>query len=135
MTNSFHEKLGEGRYGIVYKVNLADGQQVAVKILKELKETVEEFVDELEDWNTYIENAIQEFYILTLNLKIFFWINNFVQNYDILILEIIGGRQNYKNGASDNSENYFPIGSMKILNKEIFLQGVCSTKKKKMILS
>ncbi|MED6140221.1 hypothetical protein PIB30_091111 [Stylosanthes scabra] len=47
MTNSFKEKLGEGGYGIVYKASLADGQQVAVKILKESKGSVEEFVDEV----------------------------------------------------------------------------------------
>ncbi|MED6223817.1 hypothetical protein PIB30_077833 [Stylosanthes scabra] len=47
MTNSFHKKLGEGGYGIVYKANLADGQQVAVKILKESKGSVEEFIDEV----------------------------------------------------------------------------------------
>ncbi|MED6186724.1 hypothetical protein PIB30_069478 [Stylosanthes scabra] len=46
MTNSFKEKLGEGGYGIVYKASLANGQQVAVKILKESKGSVKEFVDE-----------------------------------------------------------------------------------------
>ncbi|MED6120971.1 hypothetical protein PIB30_025748 [Stylosanthes scabra] len=40
-------KLGEGGYGIVYKASLADGQQVAVKLLKESKGSVEEFVDEV----------------------------------------------------------------------------------------
>ncbi|MED6120970.1 hypothetical protein PIB30_025747 [Stylosanthes scabra] len=47
MTNSFHNKLGEGGYGIVYKASLVDGQQVAVKILKESKGSVEEFIDEV----------------------------------------------------------------------------------------
>ncbi|MED6120984.1 hypothetical protein PIB30_025761 [Stylosanthes scabra] len=48
MTNSFKEKLGEGGYGIVYKASLANnGQQVAVKILKESKGSVKEFVDEV----------------------------------------------------------------------------------------
>ncbi|MED6120973.1 hypothetical protein PIB30_025750 [Stylosanthes scabra] len=47
MTKSFSEKLGEGGYGIVYKASLADGQQVAVKILKESKGSVEEFIDDV----------------------------------------------------------------------------------------
>ncbi|XP_015948019.1 receptor protein kinase TMK1-like [Arachis duranensis] len=47
MTKLFSEKLGEGGYGIVYKASLADGQQVAVKILKESKGSVEEFIDEV----------------------------------------------------------------------------------------
>ncbi|MED6186722.1 hypothetical protein PIB30_069476 [Stylosanthes scabra] len=47
MTNSFKEKLGEGGYGIVYKASLANSEQVAVKILKESKGTVKEFVDDV----------------------------------------------------------------------------------------
>ncbi|KAL4343100.1 hypothetical protein AHAS_Ahas11G0044600 [Arachis hypogaea] len=47
MINSFYEKLEEGGYGIRYKASLHDGRQVAVKILKEPKENVEEFVNEI----------------------------------------------------------------------------------------
>ncbi|RYR27843.1 hypothetical protein Ahy_B01g051905 [Arachis hypogaea] len=47
MINSFYEKLEEGGYGIRYKASLHDGRQVAVKILKEPKENVEEFVNEV----------------------------------------------------------------------------------------
>ncbi|MED6180486.1 hypothetical protein PIB30_010701 [Stylosanthes scabra] len=47
MTNSFNEKLGEGGYGVVYKASLINGQQLAVKILKELKGSGEEFVNEV----------------------------------------------------------------------------------------
>ncbi|MED6120978.1 hypothetical protein PIB30_025755 [Stylosanthes scabra] len=47
MTKWFSEKLGEGGYGIVYKASIADGQQVAVKVLKESKGSVEEFIDEI----------------------------------------------------------------------------------------
>ncbi|KAL4393225.1 hypothetical protein AHAS_Ahas02G0030700 [Arachis hypogaea] len=35
----------EGGYSIVYKANLADGEEVAVKILKQSKGSVEEFID------------------------------------------------------------------------------------------
>ncbi|XLT56369.1 hypothetical protein HN873_048973 [Arachis hypogaea] len=47
MTNSFQEELGKGGFGIVYKGSLNDGCQLAVKILKEMKGSVEEFVNEV----------------------------------------------------------------------------------------
>ncbi|MED6122094.1 hypothetical protein PIB30_036608 [Stylosanthes scabra] len=47
MTNSFREKLGQGGYGTVYKASLVDGRQLAVKVLKESKGSVEEFVNEV----------------------------------------------------------------------------------------
>jgi RIO-like serine/threonine protein kinase len=37
MTNSFGDKLGQGGYGVVYKVSLPDSRQVAVKIINESK--------------------------------------------------------------------------------------------------
>ncbi|XP_030960794.1 PR5-like receptor kinase [Quercus lobata] len=47
MTNSFKDKLGQGGYGGVYKGKLQDGCFVAVKVLKESKGNVEEFLNEV----------------------------------------------------------------------------------------
>ncbi|KAJ1282711.1 hypothetical protein BS78_03G072000 [Paspalum vaginatum] len=47
ITGSFKEKLGEGGYGLVFKGNLEDGRQVAVKILKGSKGNGVEFVNEV----------------------------------------------------------------------------------------
>ncbi|KAH6803681.1 PR5-like receptor kinase [Perilla frutescens var. frutescens] len=47
MTNSFKDKLGQGGYGIVYKGELPDGQLVAVKVLTEIHENAEEFINEV----------------------------------------------------------------------------------------
>ncbi|CAL4962001.1 unnamed protein product [Urochloa decumbens] len=47
MTKSFAAKLGQGGFGAVYKGNLSDGQQVAVKMLKDTKGDGEEFMNEV----------------------------------------------------------------------------------------
>ncbi|XLU55553.1 hypothetical protein S245_050201 [Arachis hypogaea] len=47
MTNSFHDKLGKGGYGIVYKACLSDGRLVAVKVLTESSGSGEEFLNEV----------------------------------------------------------------------------------------
>ncbi|XP_057756654.1 receptor-like kinase TMK4 [Arachis stenosperma] len=47
MTNSFHDKLGKGGYGIVYKACLSDGCPMAVKVLTESSGSGEEFLNEV----------------------------------------------------------------------------------------
>ncbi|XP_014511990.1 LEAF RUST 10 DISEASE-RESISTANCE LOCUS RECEPTOR-LIKE PROTEIN KINASE-like 2.5 [Vigna radiata var. radiata] len=47
VTNCFRNKLGQGGFGSVYKGKLQDGRYVAVKILNELKDDGEEFINEV----------------------------------------------------------------------------------------
>ncbi|KAF8030623.1 hypothetical protein BT93_E2916 [Corymbia citriodora subsp. variegata] len=47
MTNSFSERLGQGGFGVVYKGKAKDGCLVAVKILTDLKNSAEEFINKV----------------------------------------------------------------------------------------
>ncbi|KAK8686691.1 hypothetical protein V6N13_125714 [Hibiscus sabdariffa] len=47
MTNSFHEQLGKGGYGSVFKGKLPDGHLVAVKLLNTSKGDGQDFINEV----------------------------------------------------------------------------------------
>ncbi|KQJ85871.1 hypothetical protein BRADI_4g02168v3 [Brachypodium distachyon] len=47
MTRNFAEKLGQGGFGVVYRGDLSGGRQIAVKMLKDSKADVEEFINEV----------------------------------------------------------------------------------------
>ncbi|GJN18006.1 hypothetical protein PR202_gb05117 [Eleusine coracana subsp. coracana] len=47
MTKSFAHKLGHGGYGAVYRGNLPDGREIAVKMLKDTEDDGEDFMNEV----------------------------------------------------------------------------------------
>eukprot|EP01018_Ginkgo_biloba_P021707 Gb_02678 [translate_table: standard] len=47
ITNNFAHKLGKGGFGVVYKGNLSNGSQVAVKLLDESKQSEKQFMNEV----------------------------------------------------------------------------------------
>jgi chitinase len=47
MTKSFANKLGQGGYGTVYRGNMPDGREIAVKMLKGMEGDGEEFMNEV----------------------------------------------------------------------------------------
>jgi len=59
VTDSFKHKLGQGGFGSVYKGQLHDGRYIAVKILTELKDSGEEFMNEVASiWGTSHVNIV-----------------------------------------------------------------------------
>ncbi|VAI13085.1 unnamed protein product [Triticum turgidum subsp. durum] len=52
MTGTFAEKLGQGGFGVVYRGGLSSGRQIAVKMLKNSKSDVEEFINEVASIST-----------------------------------------------------------------------------------
>ncbi|QHO09758.1 Receptor-like kinase [Arachis hypogaea] len=137
MTNFFGEKLGQGGFGVVYKGSLSDGRHVAVKILKESKGNGEEFngeefINEVANFCPKIADfglakiCTKKESIVSLQYargtvgyvapevynQIYSGVSRVshksdVYSYGKLILEVIGGKENYNDKDTRTSEIYF----------------------------
>ncbi|KAI9088108.1 hypothetical protein K1719_030085 [Acacia pycnantha] len=108
MTNYFEVKLGEGGYGNVFKGNIANNYPVAVKIsdfgLAKLCSKTHSIVSMLDTRGTFGYIAPEV------------WNRNFggvsyksdVYSYGMLILEMVGGKQNIESEMGDSSDMYLP---------------------------
>ncbi|KAK8525897.1 hypothetical protein V6N12_020384 [Hibiscus sabdariffa] len=132
MTNSFHEQLGKGGYGSVFKGKLPDGHLVAVKLLNTTKGDGQDFINEVANENFLPK--ISDFglaKLCTTRESIVSMLEargtigyiapevfcrsvggvshkSDVYSYGMVILEMVGGRKNVDVGVSQTEEIYFP---------------------------
>ncbi|XP_050275169.1 LEAF RUST 10 DISEASE-RESISTANCE LOCUS RECEPTOR-LIKE PROTEIN KINASE-like 2.1 [Quercus robur] len=113
MTKSFNNKLGQRGYGCVYKGQLQDGCFMAVKVLEESKGNGEEFINE-------VASISRTSHVNIVTLKGFcsegskraliyeLMPNGSLENYGMMVLEMVGGRKNVDVTVNFSSEIYFP---------------------------
>ncbi|XP_042484394.1 PR5-like receptor kinase, partial [Macadamia integrifolia] len=131
MTNSFKDKLGGGGYGDVFKGKLLDGRLVVVKILNDSKGNGEEFINEVASISrTSHVNIVALlgycFEGIRRALVYEFMPNGSLDNYRIMVLEMVGGRKNVKVSVDHTSEIYFPHWIYKNFqqDQELELEGI-----------
>ncbi|XP_048136851.1 probable receptor-like protein kinase At5g39020 [Rhodamnia argentea] len=127
MTNSFEEKLGQGGYGCMYKGQLRDSLMV-VKLLKKLKGNVEEFFNEVVSKSTTshvnVVNFLGYYFEGSKRALVYeFMPNGSLENYGMMVLEMVGGRKNIEVGVDHTSEIYFPDRRLE-LQEELGLHGI-----------
>ncbi|KAF4360785.1 hypothetical protein F8388_015108 [Cannabis sativa] len=109
MTNSFTQKLGQGGFGDVYKGILDDGSFVAVKVLNQSKsKDGQDFINEVATISRTSHVNIVTLLGSKRALIYEFMPNGSLENYGMMILEMIGGRWNINVQVNNTSEIYFP---------------------------
>ncbi|XP_059440233.1 PR5-like receptor kinase [Corylus avellana] len=113
MTNFFRDKLGEGGFGGVYKGKLEDGCLVAVKVLKEFRGNREELINEVASISRTSHVNIVSFMGFCFEgskraLIYEFMSNGSLENYGMIVFEMVGGRRNIDAEIDCTSEIFFP---------------------------
>ncbi|GLJ09822.1 hypothetical protein SUGI_0116510 [Cryptomeria japonica] len=131
ITNNFAQKLGEGGFGVVYKGKLPSGTLVAFKMLDHSRQSETQFMTEVATIG-----RIHHFYLVRLlgkrkrsssELESYVapevWSRNLgpvtdksdVYSFDMMLLEMVGGRKNIEVQVSRSSQFYFPEWAFKLI--------------------
>ncbi|KAK3019170.1 hypothetical protein RJ639_004719 [Escallonia herrerae] len=112
-TNQFRDQLGQGSYGTVFKGKLSDDILIAVEVLNNDSKGGEEFINEVG-----IIGTIHHVNVVHLvgycadgfrrALVYEFLPNNSLENFGMLLLEMVGARENIDTGIQNTTQPYFP---------------------------
>ncbi|KAH0671861.1 hypothetical protein KY284_022948 [Solanum tuberosum] len=146
ITNRFRSELGQGGFGKVYRGSLRSGSQVAVKVLNELKDSGEDFINEVASISRTSHVNIESIVSMLGPRGTIGYIapeivcrnlggvshKSDVYSYGMMVLEMVGGRKNVDEGVDRTSEIYFPhwLYQRLELDEELQLIGIMNEEEK-----
>ncbi|KAH0668653.1 hypothetical protein KY289_023146 [Solanum tuberosum] len=143
ITSHFRSKLGQGGFGNVYRGSLSNGNEVAVKVLNELKGSGEDFINKVASISrtshVNIVSLVGFCFEVTKDLRL--WSCQTVHekgeyrvnvSYGMMVLEMVGRRKNVDEGVDRMSEIYFPhwLYQRLELDEELQLIGIINEEEK-----
>nr|TKS04635.1 hypothetical protein D5086_0000141040 [Populus alba] len=113
ITIGFKDKLGEGGFGLVYKGKLRSGRFAAVKLLGKSKANGQDFINEVATIGRIHHVNIMQLIGYTVEgskraLIYEFVPNGSLENYGMLLMEMVGRRKNLNAFANHSNQIYFP---------------------------